>query len=81
MGNVLLSLNQEDEIFLRDLARRKYGEKKGSMSAVISEALKKLKESDKKEIIKKQFFERLEKGANLGFKGHVYNKRSEIYDD
>ncbi|MBI2148586.1 hypothetical protein HYU23_02810 [Candidatus Woesearchaeota archaeon] len=80
MGNILISLNQEEEDLLRNMAQKKYGSKKGSISTIIKEALNELKTKEKRENAKRKFLETIEKGINLGFKGKVYSKREEIYD-
>ena len=79
MGNVLISLDDEHEAFLRHLAREK-GMKKGAISEVVQNALDELKEKEKKELAKKQFRQTIEKGINLGFKGKVSTTRDELYD-
>jgi hypothetical protein len=76
MGNVLISLNEEDELLLRRLAREKHEGKKGALSEVVSEALKNLKEN--KNVSKEAFFVLLDKGIKSNYK--MYKKRSEIYD-
>ncbi|MEK6981749.1 MAG: hypothetical protein AABX38_02355 [Candidatus Micrarchaeota archaeon] len=80
MGNVYITLDEEHEIFLRQQVQEKYGSKKGSISTVIQQALDELREKEKKEQIRKQFFQTIDKGINLGFKGKAYTSRDEIYD-
>ena len=76
MGNVMISLDDEYENLLRQLARERYGGKKGSLSEVVQDALSQLK--SEKSIVK----ERIKKRLNVGlkFKYEMYKKRSEIYD-
>jgi len=76
MGNVMIVLDDEHEALLRELAREKYGGKKGSLSNVVEEALDKLK-SDK-DAIKERLKKRLTRGLDFEYK--MYKKRSEIYD-
>ncbi len=81
MGNVLVSLGDESEEFLRRFAREKYGAKKGAISKSVQDALASLRGTEKKEEAKKRLFESMRKGFNLGLKGKAYGKRSDIYDD
>jgi len=84
MGTVLISLDEKHEALLRQLAQEKYGSKKGSVSAVVQEALDNSREMERsalqKEAAKKQLRQMLQKGLDLGFKGKVYEKREELYD-
>ncbi len=80
MGNVLVSLDEKHEALLRQLAQEKYGSKKGSVSAVVVEALDELKQKEKKEMATKQLLALMEKGFNLGFKGTAYKTRDELYE-
>lgn len=80
MGNVLISLDSKYEEILRRLAQEKYGSKKGSISAVVEEALRVFVEKERKEAVRTQFLRTIENGINMGFKGHVYKSRSDIYD-
>ncbi|NYZ77295.1 hypothetical protein H0O02_03190 [Candidatus Micrarchaeota archaeon] len=78
MGNVLVSLDDDDEAFLRRLAQERYHSKKGSISSVVSDALDEMKKKGKKERAIANLIRTMEKGYKLGFRG--YKKRSEIYD-
>lgn len=77
MGNVMISLDDEDEMLLRKLAQERYGGKKGSLSTVIQEALHKLKGQDREKDIA-DFIKMLKTG--LKFKYKMYKNRDEIYD-
>ncbi|MBN2127739.1 MAG: hypothetical protein JW703_05135 [Candidatus Diapherotrites archaeon] len=78
MGTLTLSLENEDETRLRVLAQEKYMGKKGSLSKVISEGLRKLEE----ETVRQRAIESLIKKMNKGFDmGKIQIKhRSELYD-
>jgi len=77
MGNVMISLDDEDEELLRKLAQEKYSGKKGSLSEIVQEALHKLKGRDREKETD-EFIEMLRKG--LKFKYKMYKSRNEIYD-
>jgi len=72
----MISLDDEYENLLRQLAREKYGGKKGSLSEVVQDALSQLK--SEKSIVKERIKKRLTTGLNFKYK--MYKKRSEIYD-
>lgn len=84
MGTVLISLDEKHEALLRQLAQEKYSSKKGSVSAIVEEALDKVKEEEmacmEKEAAKQKLKGMIKKGLNLGFKGKVYGNREELYD-
>ncbi len=77
MGNVYISLDDEDEAKLRKLAQEKYGGKKGSLSEAVSEAIENMEKQSKDEL-KDEFFRKLEEG--ISFKYKMYQRRAEIYD-
>ncbi|PIU02998.1 MAG: hypothetical protein COT55_00630 [Candidatus Diapherotrites archaeon CG09_land_8_20_14_0_10_32_12] len=77
MGNIMVSLRDSDESFLRLLAQQKYGGKKGSISAVVKDALDEMKESKKNNSCE-SFLLFLSKGVKGSYK--MYSKRSDIYD-
>ncbi len=78
MGNVLISMDDDYEALLRQIAQKKYGGKKGSLRMVVQEALKRVDKSEDG-LSKSEFLDFLDKGLNLG--GYkMYRKRSEIYD-
>lgn len=81
MGNVLVSLDDELEAFLRRFAREKYGARKGSISRSVADALASLQESARREEARKRLMEDMERGVYLGLKGKAYEKRDDIYDD
>ena len=78
MGTVLVSLDEDHEALLRQLAQEKYGSKKGSVSAVVEEALDSIKKDDQKFLAKERLKKRLKQGLDFRYK--MYQKRSEIYD-
>ena len=83
MGNVLISLDEEHEKLLRKLSQSEHDGKKGSLSAVVGEALEKLFHAKLAEKNKENdfdlFIDNLKKGG-LKTKYKMYSKRSEIYD-
>ncbi|MBI2597751.1 MAG: hypothetical protein HYW50_00990 [Candidatus Diapherotrites archaeon] len=85
MGDVLISLNDEKEKRLRQLAKEIYSGKKGSLSNTVSESIS-LLYSARMVRHKKGSFERLlktmETGYHLGFGDKkIYKKREELYAD
>jgi len=72
----MVSLRDIDESFLRSLAQQKYGGKKGSVSAVVKDALDVLKSG--KTSSREHFLSFLSKGVKRQYK--MYSKRAEIYD-
>jgi hypothetical protein len=54
MGRMLVSLTEETEKLLREYAQERYGKKKGSLSLIIEEALRRFfREEDKKLLLQK----------------------------
>lgn len=80
MGNVYLSLDDDHEAKLRQIAAEKYGSKKGSLSETVMAAIDELAKENKKLAAKAKLLESMEKGFNLGFKGKAYASRDELYD-
>jgi hypothetical protein len=80
MGNIFLSLDDDHETLLRQLAAEKYGSKKGSLSDIVMAAIDELAKENQKLLAKTRIIERMEKGYKLGFKGKVYDSRDELYD-
>jgi len=76
MGNVLISMDDEYEALLRELARKKYGGKKGALRMVVQEALEKLDQKSD-EAARLEFIARLRKGHSFKYK--MYKSRDEIY--
>lgn len=76
MGNVLISMDDDCEALLRQLAQRKYGGKKGSLRRVVQEALEKLNQKSD-EVARLEFIARLRKGHSFKYK--MYKSRDEIY--
>ncbi len=77
MGNIMVSLRESDESFLRFLAQQKYGGKKGSISTVVKDALDELRASKKNNSCE-SFLLLLSKGVKGSYK--MYSKRADIYD-
>jgi hypothetical protein len=78
MGVMTISLKKEDEEALRKLAKLKYGDTKGAIAKVISEAIRKeLAEREKREHYR-EAMRVLDKGVDL--KGWKYTSRDEFYD-
>jgi hypothetical protein len=80
MGNIYLSLDDDHEAMLRQIAQEKYGSKKGSLSEAVMDAIDKLAKENKKLRAKGKLIESMEKGYKLGFKGKAYSSRDELYD-
>ncbi len=81
MGDVLVSLNDEDEFLLRNLVREKHGGKKGALKEVVGEAIKMLAAKEKRLMAVSRVAEKTEKGFHFGLSGRkAYEKRSDIYD-
>lgn len=80
MGNVLISMDDDHEALLRQLAQKKYGGKKGALRMVVQEALSQLSKNKEEtdEAEKRKFFEFLDKGLNFKYK--MYKNRGELYD-
>lgn len=78
MGNVTISLEDKKERLLRELAREKYGNKKGSLSKVTGEALKALADSSAKNRAMQRQLKWLERGFDLG--KILVKNRDEIYE-
>ena len=78
MGNVMLSIDEDTEKLLRRMAHKRYGGKKGALSKVASEAIRRYND-DSEEKQREEFFAMLRKGQDLG--GYkMYKNRSELYD-
>jgi hypothetical protein len=78
MGNVIFALDDDYEKLLRNLAKKKHGGKKGALSKVVSEALRRYNDEDEREVLIDQFFTKMQKGLSFEYK--MYKHRSEIYD-
>lgn len=76
MGDVLISLNNEEEEYLRKLAFLKYEGKKGSLSQVVKDALKTVEEQEKNNA-GEELMALLKKAD---YKLQKYKNRSELYD-
>ncbi len=78
MGIVTVSFEKEDEDRLRRLAHEKYGGKKGALSKVLSEGLRRLDEESEKENARQSLLKRLEKGFDMG--KFTFKERAELYE-
>ena len=78
MGILTISIDNETETILRDIAKTK-GMKKGSISSVLKEALLEYNNKLKLKEIQTSAINRLEKGFKLNYKG--YKNRSEYFYD
>ncbi len=77
MGNITISLEDDEETRLRNLAKRKFSGKKGSISRVIAEGIKKLEEEERREKAKERLLEMAGRGFNLG--GIAARHRGDLY--
>ena len=78
MGNVTITLENEDEKTLRSIAGSKYNNKKGSMAKVVGESLRLLSSKTGKNKAMMRQFKWMDQGFNLGkIKAKT---RGEIYD-
>ncbi len=73
MGTLTLSMKTEDEQLLRKLAKERYGETKGAMSRVVTDALKKVEHTEEAWITYAR------KGVRLGTID-LNKLREEMYD-
>ncbi len=81
MGNVMISLGDDKEMLLRNLAQEMYGGKKGAISAVVLHALEEVAVKNKRMRAARHQIALMKTGFNLGLKNKkVYNTRNEIYD-
>jgi len=78
MGNITITLENEDEETLRSIAGSKYNNKKGSMAKVVGESLKLLSSKTAKHKAMVRQFKWMDQGLNMG-KIKV-KTRGEIYD-
>lgn len=77
----MISLTEDKEKILRNLAHTVYGGRKGSLSTVIEDALEEMARRDKKLRAAKHQIALMKKGFNLGLRDKkAYEKRSDIYD-
>ncbi len=80
MGNVMISLNEEDERLLRELARL-YGGKKGSLSAVVASGIGEVAKKEKRRRMVDRQLMVMREGFDFGLKGNkAYEKRGDVYD-
>ena len=80
MGNVTITLENEDEETLRSIAGSKYNNKKGSMAKVVGESLRLLSSKTGKKKAMVRQFKWMDQGFNLGkikakTRGEIYDRR------
>ena len=80
MGNITITLENEDEKTLRSIAGSKYNNKKGSMAKVVGESLKLLSSKTGKHKAMMRQFKWMDQGFNLGkikakTRGEIYDRR------
>jgi len=84
VADVLISLDDKTEKMLRELAREKYGGKKGSLSEAATDAISSLYASSgeaKRQESLAELVKIMKKGIDLGLKGKPpYVKREELYE-
>ncbi len=76
MGDILISLNTEEEQLVRKLAYEKYQGKKGAISQIVKDGLKKLEEDEQTQAGKTL----IELMRKADYKIPMYKNRSELYD-
>lgn len=81
MVHVMISLDADKQKLLRRLARGRYGDKHGAVSAVVVDGLQELEKQDRQMLARSRLVEMMRKGFEFGLKGRkAYEKRSEIYE-
>jgi len=81
MGSVMISLKEDDEKLLRELARSLGGGKKGAISAVVSAGIEELAKKQNQAKSAKAQLELMRKGFNFGLKGRkAFENRGDLYD-
>ena len=81
MGNVLLSLGDEDEALLRRLARDRKGGKKGALKDLVSEAVRELAKKDARITAVRRQIALMDEGFDLGLGSRkAYGSRGELYE-
>lgn len=78
MGVMTISMKKKDEENIRNLARKIYGNKKGAISRVISEAVKQRINEIEQEELRKRALYLLNNSKNLGKK--YWKNREDLYD-
>ncbi len=77
----MISLKEDKEVLLRRLAQERHGGRKGSISAIVEEALNELALRDKKMRAIQHQIALMKKGFDMGLGNRkAYKERSEIYD-
>lgn len=78
---MMISLDDVQEMKLRELAKEKYGDKKGSISEFVSDAIDLAEKEEKRMHAVKRTLARMKKGFDFGLNGRrAYRSRDEIYD-
>ena len=80
MGVITISLEEESENKLRELAIMKYGKRKGYMSKALVDAISCLSESVKEDTAEERLMKYAETGLHLG-KINSKKLREDIYND
>ncbi len=78
MGTVTVSFEKDDEDRLRRLAHEKYNGRKGALSKVLSEGLRKLDEEENRLKAFESLKRKMEKGYDMG--KIMVKHRAELYD-
>ena len=77
----MISLDKDKERLLRRLARRRYGNRHGAISAVVVDGLAELERQSIRRVAGNRLIEMMQKGFDFGLNGRkAYEKRSEIYE-
>ncbi len=87
MGNLMISVGDEEEKEIRKYAHELYGGKKGSLSEFVWEAIdhyiKEIKKEDNRDAAFKRMIERAKNAKRLGIlnkEGKAYSSRDELYE-
>ncbi len=82
MGNVLVSLDGEDEKLLRRLALERYGGRRGAIREIVAEGIREVASKDERRAAVRRLLSSMKEGFNLGLKGDQkpYRTRDELYD-
>ena len=78
MGNVTITLENEDEETLRSIAKSNYNSRKGSMEKVVGESLRLLSSKTGKHKAMTRQFKWMDQGFNMG--KIKIKSRDEVYD-
>ncbi len=78
MGNLTITLKDQDEKRLRNMANQRYNSKKGSLAKVVSESLRLMTKQSAREMAMQRQFRWMEQGFEMG--KLLIKKREDIYD-